>query len=106
MRGLGRIATYLALSLAAFLSVFPFYWMVVGTTNSSADIIQGKADFGGALQANVTRFFTQVDVPRVFFNSFKIALLGTLATLAVASLAGYGFEVFRSRGKALVAWRK
>jgi lactose/L-arabinose transport system permease protein len=97
MKRLGRAAIYLAFALATVLSVFPFYWMMIGTTNSSADIIKGKADFGSQLWPNVTRLFTQVDMPQVFFNSFKIALLGTLATLVVASMAGYGFEIFRSR---------
>jgi lactose/L-arabinose transport system permease protein len=93
----GRIATYLALSLAAFISVFPFYWMLVGTTNTGADIIKGKATFGTALFANVAAFFQQVDVARVFWNSAYIAVVATALTLVVSSLAGYGFEIFRSR---------
>jgi len=97
MRFLGRAFTYAALSLAAFLSVFPFYWMLVGTTNSSADIVKGKADFGGELVANIGRFLEQVDVPLVLYNSFKVAGIATVATLAVASMAGYGFEILASR---------
>ena len=93
----GRLATYLLLSLAAFVSVFPFFWMVVGATNTSADIIKGKATPGIALIENTVKFFTSVDMPRVLFNSFFIAGVGTAATLLVSSLAGYGFEMFRSR---------
>ena len=88
---------YVLLSIAAFLSIFPFYWMIVGTTNTSADIIRGKSDIGGAFWTNVVAFFTQVDAPRIFFNSFLIAGVGTVATLIVSSLAGYSFEIFRSR---------
>jgi lactose/L-arabinose transport system permease protein len=33
-----RGLVYVALSLAAFVSVFPFLWMVIGATNISADI--------------------------------------------------------------------
>lgn len=87
---------YASLTLAAFISVFPFYWMVVGATNTSADIIRGKASFGSALSANIANFFTQVDVLRIFANSAELALFGTIFTLIVSSLAGYGFEVFRS----------
>ncbi len=36
-------------------------------------------------------------MPLVFWNSIKIALISTALTLVVASLAGYGFEVFRSK---------
>lgn len=94
---IGRLATYALLSLAAFVSIFPFFWMVVGATNTSADIIKGKATPGGALWTNMVVFFTSVDMPRILFNSFFIAGVGTAATLIVSSLAGYGFEMFRSR---------
>lgn len=92
-----RCLLYIALSIAAFVSIFPFYWMVVGSTNTSPDISHGKATFGSNLFANIAAFFATVDVPRMFFNSAFIALVGTTLTLVVSSLAGYGFEVFRSR---------
>ena len=44
--GIGRIATatftYGFLGLMAFLSIFPFIWMVLGASNSSIDIIKGR----------------------------------------------------------------
>ena len=92
----GRGLVYLGLSLAAFVSVFPFFWMLVGTTNTSADIIRGRADVGGALLANLATFFQRVNVPLVFWNSAYIAVTATILTLIVASLAGYSFEIFRS----------
>ena len=94
---LRRGIVYVLLSAAAFLSVFPFYWMIVGATNKSADIVTGKPTPGGNLFANIAALFATIDVPRVFFNSTFIAVLGTALTLAVSSLAGYGFEMFRSR---------
>ncbi|MGV8855819.1 MAG: carbohydrate ABC transporter permease [Devosia sp.] len=92
-----RALVYLFLSIAAFISVFPFFWMIVGASNTSADIIKGKSSFGDALFTNAATFFTQVDAPRIFFNSGFIAIVGTALTLVVSSLAGYGFEMFRSR---------
>lgn len=99
MRRLSRLAVYAGLSVAAFVSVFPFYWMVVGTTNTSADIIRGKTGFGTAFVDNLRAFLEQVDVAQVFFNSTLIAVVGTALTLIVSSMAGYGFEMFRSRGR-------
>jgi lactose/L-arabinose transport system permease protein len=93
----GRALTYALLSLAAFVSVFPFFWMVVGATNTSADVVVGKATFGDQLLVNAAQFFTTVDAPRIFWNSAFIAVVGTVLTLAVSSLAGYGFEMFRAR---------
>ena len=94
---IGRVATYLMLSLAAFVSIFPFFWMILGTTNTSADIIRGKNTPGVALWDNILKFFASFDMGRVLFNSFLLAGLGTVLTLLVASMAGYGFEMFRSR---------
>ena len=89
--------TYAALGLAAFISVFPFYWMIVGSTNTSIEIINGKSSFGSALLDNIAKFLAQVDVVHVFLNTSKVAFFGTVFTLIISSLAGYGFEIFRSR---------
>ena len=94
---LRRTLVYALLIVAAFVSVFPFFWMVVSSTNTAADIITGKATFGDALWTNTVNFFTQVDAPRIFWNSAFLAIVGTVLTLVVSSLAGYGFEMFRSR---------
>lgn len=91
------LLTQSALWFAAFISVFPFYWMVVGATNTAVDITGGKATFGTNLTANITKFFSMPDIPRIFANSFIVAIIGTALTLTVASLAGYGFEIFRSK---------
>jgi lactose/L-arabinose transport system permease protein len=89
-RTIRRALLYIALSIAAFVSIFPFYWMVVGSTNTSPDIAAGKATPG-------MKFFATVDVPRMFWNSAFLALVGVALTVIVSSLAGYGFEVFKSK---------
>ena len=91
------LLTQALLWLAAFISVFPFYWMISGATNTANDITGGKFTLGTTLIPNITKFFELVDVPRVFFNSLVVAIGGTVLTLIVASLAGYGFEMFRSK---------
>jgi lactose/L-arabinose transport system permease protein len=94
---LRRALVYLLLAVAAFVSIFPFFWMIVSSTNTAAEVLTGKATFGNALWANIVTFFTQVDVARVFWNSAFLAIVGTVLTLVISSLAGYGFEMFRSR---------
>jgi lactose/L-arabinose transport system permease protein len=90
---------YVFLGVAAFLSLFPFFWMLISSTNTSIDIIGGKTSFGAAFVANVTNFFTQVDVPLVFWNSAKVAVSATVLTIVFSSLAGYGFEMFKSKAR-------
>lgn len=94
---LRRAGIYVFLSVAAFLSVFPFLWMALGATNKSTDIVTGKLSVGSNLLVNFQNLLAQVDLLRIFGNSFLIAIISTILTLAVSSLAGYGFEIFRSR---------
>ncbi len=96
-RRLHRIMIYTLLSIAAFVSVFPFLWLIVGATNISPDILSGKATPGHALFDNIVKLTQQVDLVQLFYNSTKIAVIATALTLVVASLAGYAFEIFRSQ---------
>jgi lactose/L-arabinose transport system permease protein len=96
-RRIGRALTYAGLSVAAFVSIFPFWWMIVGMTNTPTDIAGGAFTFGNNFTTNVRDLLAQVDVARIFFNSAVIAVVGTALTIALSSAAGYGFEMFRSR---------
>lgn len=94
-----RAAMYLFLSVMAFLSIFPFYWMLVSSTNSTSQINQGKFTFGDQLLANIARLAEQVDLSLIFYNTAKIAIVSTLFTLLISSMAGYAFEVYQSRNR-------
>jgi len=96
-RQLHRIMIYTLLSIAAFVSVFPFLWLIVGATNISSDILSGKTTPGHALFDNIVKLTQQVDLLQLFYNSTKIAVIATALTLVVASLSGYAFEIFRSK---------
>lgn len=96
-RRLHRIMIYTLLSIAAFVSVFPFLWLIVGATNISPDILSGKTTPGNALFDNIAKLTQQVDLVQLFYNSTKIAVIATSLTLVVASLSGYAFEIFRSK---------
>lgn len=99
MNVISRTATYVFLGFMAFVSVFPFIWMLIGMTNTSTDIIKGKSSFGSALLENWQALTATTDLGLVLFNSFKVAIIGTALTLLVCSMAGYGFEIFKSRYK-------
>ena len=89
--------SYIFITIIAFLSLFPFIWMIMGATNSTEDLVAGSFKFGTKLGENFETLTSTIDLPRVLGNTFEIAILGTLASLLVASLAGYGFEIFQSR---------
>lgn len=99
MSKLSSIFTYTFLSLASIVSIFPFLWMVVSSTNKSVDVTKGRLLPGSHLLENFRSLLDTVDLIPVLINSIKIAVITTLLALLIASLAGYGFEIFKSKLK-------
>jgi len=94
---LSRVLVYTFLIAIFVISVFPFYWMIVGMTNSAVDVIKGKMTFGNQLVNNFMTLNTSYNLSRILFNSIKISMLTVMGTLIVASMAAYGFEMYRSK---------
>lgn len=95
-KGLGR---HFFLVIVSFLSIFPFYWMVVSATNTSKDITMGKLSFGSALITNVKNAFESADLFGAFKNSAILAIIIVFVSLFICSLAGYAFVIYPSKGK-------
>ena len=93
---------YIFLSAASFFSVFPLYWMAVSATNSSLDIISGRLTPGTYLVHNFQTMLEQTEFARAFWNSTRIAVTATILSILISSMAGYGFEIYRSRKKDMV----
>ncbi|WMT41935.1 carbohydrate ABC transporter permease [Paenibacillus sp. D2_2] len=102
MKKLKRIFTYTFLSIAAFVSIFPFLWMVVSATNKSVEITKGRLLPGGYLLENFKKLLDTTELGTALWNSAKISVLITILAILIASLAGYGFEIFRSKAKDIV----
>lgn len=96
---LNRVVMYIFLTIIAVVSLFPFYWMIVSSTNQTSQINSGKFTFGDQFWINLHNLSEQVDLGLVFWNTSKIAILTTIFTLLICSLAGYGFEVFKSKNR-------
>lgn len=96
---LRQVPAYLFLTVAALLSVFPLYFMVVSATNTSNQVLASKMTPGGNLLTNFHRLLELAGLYPALGYSAAIALLTTLLALIVCSVAGYGFEIYHSRGK-------
>ncbi len=94
-----KIAQYAFLIIFAFFSIFPLLYMVVAATNKSIDVIRGKMLPGTYLIENYKALVGQTKLWSSMVNSFKYAILLTLLSLVICSLAGYGFEIYHDRGK-------
>ena len=93
------IPTYIFLIIVAFLSVFPFYWMISAATNESIDVAQGKITIGGHFMQNFQNLVANNDLWRAMGNSFLYAVLQTILAILICSLAGFGFELYHDKKK-------
>jgi lactose/L-arabinose transport system permease protein len=92
----------LFLIMVSFISIFPFFWMLVGATNDSKDITMGKLTFGSSLVKNVTNAFAHANLWRAFLNSMELAIIITLLSLLFCSIAGYAFVIYPTKGKSIL----
>lgn len=96
---LKRFLSYLFLSVVSFISIFPLVWMAISATNKSVDVTRGTMIPGGYLFENFKNLLATQNVGAAMMNSFKYAIALTVLSLAICSLAGYGFEIFHDKGK-------
>ncbi len=94
--------SYIVLTIASLLSVFPLYYMISGATNKSIDIVRGRLIPGTYLMENFKSLTTNQNLGLAMFNSFRNAIIITILTLLICSIAGYGFEIYHDKGKDLL----
>ena len=99
-----KAITYVFLALAAFLSLVPFYFMLVSATHSTAEIlsITPHLGVGGSLMENWVNLSRKMDVLRVCWNSLVMAGSYTLLTMLFHSMAGYALTKYSFKGKNLM----
>lgn len=89
---------YIFLVIVAIVSIFPFFWMIVSATNTAREVNAGKMTFGPHLTENLGNLFhNDLNFGASLGYSALIAILTTVLALFISSIAGYGFEIFRSK---------
>ena len=102
MKKLTMFSMYIFLSVAAFISIFPFVWMIISTTNASVDVTGGRMLPGSYFIENWHQMMYVTDFGNAFVNSMQISVVTTILALCISSMAGYGFEVYRSKARDVV----
>lgn len=102
MNKISNFFRYLFLSVVSIISVFPLYWMISAATNKSLDVSLGKLVPGDQFFVNLKNLMAAQNLGGAMLNSFKYAIVLTLISLIVCSLAGFGFEIYHDRGKDVV----
>lgn len=88
-----------AATLVAVLFSFPFIWMVASSLKTREDIFSTGLSLTGRSIAwsNYIEAFTRVNFGRFVVNGLLVAGIGTLATVAIATLSAYAFARLRFR---------
>lgn len=100
----GRLLVILLLIVGAVVSIFPFYWMVIASTHTTADLFSSPPPFlpGSNLIANLASLEDSVGFTRVLANSIGIAVVYTVLSSMVSAMCGYGLAKYRFRGRGIL----
>ena len=99
-----RILFFVALSIMSIPFVLPTWWMITSSLKPITEIFAFPPTLWPAnptLDGYVKAFEMQ-PFAQQYFNSLYISVIVTVGTMAVASLAGYGFARIRFRGQNLL----
>jgi cellobiose transport system permease protein len=96
-----KILIHVLLVVGVAVSIFPLYWLIVMSTNSTGDIYKfpPTLTFGDQLLANLKLVFADIDFAGSFLNTVFVAGVTTLLVLFFDSLAGFTFAKFRFPGR-------
>ena len=90
---------YIFLVIFSLFSLFPLYFMLVSATNTSRDVLAARMLPGGAYMENWTNLTANHGLWPAVMHSTINAVITTVLALIICSIAGYGFEIYHSRGK-------
>jgi len=96
-----NVTKYVIMAIVSLLVLFPYYWMVCTSLKTPSKIFVTPPQWwpDPVKWANYTDLFTRSHLGTYLWNSFKVASLTTVGTVAVAALAAYGLAKIRFPGR-------
>jgi len=94
-----KLAIYLLVSLFASLSLFPFFWSALLSTQDTKSIMGMSLRFGGHLWENYQGLEQQVPFTHALLNTLYVTAMATGLSILVSAAAGYAFSVYEFRFK-------
>jgi lactose/L-arabinose transport system permease protein len=73
--------------------------MLSAATNMSVEISKGRVFLGTYLFENIKNLVANYSIGWAFWNSMRNSIIGTFFSLFICSMAGYGFQIYRDKGK-------
>ncbi len=96
----GNFWKYFLLCLFMFISIFPFYWMVIGSTNHSSKMFSRPITLlpGKELFTNIAHLNESIGIYRVLFNSLFVSITYVILALMICTMAAYVLAKFKFKG--------
>ena len=101
-RTIGKVLTYLGLTLWALIVLFPFYWMILTSIKDKAMYNAEYTPKFFTLEPTVENYataFQAANLARYFLNTLIYTLITTALMLIVIILAAFAFARLNFRGK-------
>ena len=101
-RIIGLIFTYLLLTFMGLIMIFPFYWMLLTSVKSGAEIKQLVPTFWPTMGFRFDNYATamaKLDFPILIRNTLIVGIISTLGTLITTIMAAFAFARLEFRGK-------
>ncbi|MCT1867595.1 carbohydrate ABC transporter permease [Dermabacter sp. p3-SID358] len=98
---LSTVLKYVALTIGALISLFPFYWMFILATQPSSAIFKFPPDVlpGDRLGQNIGTITSKINIWAAMGNTLVVAVSVTVLALTIASLTAFTFAKFDFPGK-------
>ena len=98
---IGLIFTYLFLVLMGILVIFPFYWMIITSLKTGAEIKALQQTFWPqvVMWSNYVDAFTRLDFGTLLTNTLIVGIFSTLGTLFTTIFAAFAFARLEFKGR-------
>ncbi|WP_396232414.1 carbohydrate ABC transporter permease [Fredinandcohnia sp. QZ13] len=99
-----KAGIFLLLLIGIVISIFPFYWMLVGATNHTSKMFSNPPtlSFGDQFITNFTNLNESINIWRVLFNSVFVSGVYVILALLVSTMAAYALAKFHFKGNKFI----
>ncbi len=95
------VTIYIPVAIFVFVLLFPFYWMVMTSFKSNAELLDSETNPFWLLKPTLSHFYyllVETQYPQWLFNTMIVAVVSTFISLAASVLAAYAIERLRFQG--------
>jgi len=92
--------SYIPLLVLSIIFIYPFWWMIVNSLNTAADILNIPSLLPRSWQwNNYIEIFKVQPFALQYINTLFISILGTAGNIMISTLAGYSFARLKFPGR-------